>query len=57
MTKATAEASAAAPRLHPLLFDACRCSQSPGRLCLTCARWHRHYLAVNQRRRNWRAAR
>lgn len=54
MTKPTAEANAAAPRLHPLLFDACRCSQSPGRLCLTCARWRKHYGTVRQRRRAWK---
>ncbi len=42
-------------RMHPLLFDACRCSQSPGRLCLTCARWGKQYRTITERRRAWRA--
>lgn len=45
-----------AQRLHPLMFDACRCSQSPGRLCLACARWRKHYCTITERRRAWRAA-
>ena len=42
-----------APRLHPLLFDACRCGPAARMRCLACWRWHRHYLAVQQRRRAW----
>jgi hypothetical protein len=44
-------------RAHPLLFSACTCSLSRGSLCLTCRRWHRHYVAVLQRLRAWGAAR
>lgn len=39
---------------HPLLFDACRCSQSAGRQCLACARWLKHYGTVTLRRRAWK---
>lgn len=41
-------------RVHPLLFDACRCAQAQGRLCLACARWCKHYRNVTERRRVWR---
>lgn len=36
-------------RVHPLLFDACRCGLT-GRACLTCRRWLNHYRTVQRRR-------
>lgn len=43
-------------RVHPLL-QPCTCCFTPGRLCLTCARWHRHYRTVCDRRASWGLAR
>ncbi len=43
-------------RVHPLLFDACRCGPSGRLRCLACWRWHRHYHLVMQRRHIWRTA-
>lgn len=37
-----------AERVHPLL-QACRCFLTPKVLCVTCARWHRHYRVVTAR--------
>lgn len=48
---------AAAPRLAPRLFDACRCGPTGRLRCLACLRWHRYWLMVTRRRRAWRAAR
>ncbi len=39
-------------RLHPLL-QACTCCFTPGRICLTCARWKRLYRKITQRRALW----
>ena len=40
-------------RVHALLFDACRCQRRPFVLCMTCARWARHYRALAERRKSW----
>lgn len=44
-------------RPHYLLFDTCRCGHGRSGVCLACLRWARHYAAVQERRRAWRAAR
>lgn len=46
-----------AERLHPLLFAPCTCAMSPRLVCVTCARWARHYRVVTDRRHAWRAGR
>ena len=43
---------ASAP-VHPLLFDACHCQRGPFVLCMTCARWARHYRTMAERRKTW----
>lgn len=42
--------AAASPLLQP-----CMCSLTPGLICMTCARWHRHCRVVTQRLAQWRA--
>ncbi len=44
-------------RVHPLLFDACRCGPAGRLRCLACWRWFKHYSTVMQRRRAWGAPR
>lgn len=45
-----------ARRLHSLLFSPCTCCLTPGRQCLACCRWRKHYRVVTERRAAVRAA-
>lgn len=40
-------------RLHPLLFDCCRCGIGREMACLMCKRWQRLHRTVAQRRAAW----
>ena len=44
-------------RVHPLLFDTCRCGTAGRLRCLACRRWHWYYLTVTLRRKAWGTAR